>query len=164
MWLLPLCWRFYVFLFDALFQITTLPDQFPDAHAAMNKLRLEYVVSVEGLVRSRPGDSVNKKMKTGSIEVFLWFPWRVVCWRLSLQRAFVVSRKLGAWKELLPGALRHSFKQRLDTLIPVHVRDINALLGGNAESAKHFVHDRVHSYELSDSKLNVVMIVRSNLF
>ncbi|PQP92242.1 aspartate--tRNA ligase chloroplastic/mitochondrial [Prunus yedoensis var. nudiflora] len=50
-------------------QVTTLPDTFPDAHSAINDLRLEYVVAVEGVVRSRPADSVNKKMKTGSIEV-----------------------------------------------------------------------------------------------
>lgn len=35
----------------------------------VNKLRLEYVVAVEGLVRSRPSESVNKRMKTGTIEV-----------------------------------------------------------------------------------------------
>ncbi|XP_062021490.1 aspartate--tRNA ligase, chloroplastic/mitochondrial [Rosa rugosa] len=50
-------------------QVTTLPDAFPEAHSAVNDLRLEYVVAVEGLVRSRPPDSVNKKMKTGSIEI-----------------------------------------------------------------------------------------------
>ncbi|KAK1269820.1 hypothetical protein QJS04_geneDACA022120 [Acorus gramineus] len=50
-------------------QITTLPDQYPDAHLAVTKLRLEYVVAVEGVVRLRPSESVNKKMKTGSIEV-----------------------------------------------------------------------------------------------
>ncbi|XP_050363649.1 aspartate--tRNA ligase, chloroplastic/mitochondrial [Argentina anserina] len=50
-------------------QVATLPDAFPDAHNAVNDLRLEYVVAVEGLVRSRPADSVNKKMKTGSIEI-----------------------------------------------------------------------------------------------
>ncbi|CAN6554715.1 unnamed protein product [Malus baccata var. baccata] len=50
-------------------QVTTLPDTFPDAHSAVNDLRLEYVVAIEGLVRSRPADSINKKMKTGLIEV-----------------------------------------------------------------------------------------------
>ncbi|KAG2704029.1 hypothetical protein I3760_06G164400 [Carya illinoinensis] len=50
-------------------QITTLPDEFPDAHSTINDSRLEYVVSVEGIVRSRPSESVNKKMKTGLIEV-----------------------------------------------------------------------------------------------
>ncbi|CAA3019670.1 Aspartate--tRNA(Asp/Asn) ligase [Olea europaea subsp. europaea] len=50
-------------------QITTLPDEFPEAHSVVNDLRLEYVISVEGLVRQRPSESINKKMKTGSIEV-----------------------------------------------------------------------------------------------
>lgn len=51
------------------FQITTLPDEFPDAHSIVNDLRLEYVVALEGVVRPRPAESVNKKMKTGLIEV-----------------------------------------------------------------------------------------------
>ncbi|KAK6254088.1 hypothetical protein QUC31_015808 [Theobroma cacao] len=50
-------------------QITSLPDEFPDAHAAIKDLRLEYVAAVDGLVRSRPSEAVNKKMKTGTIEV-----------------------------------------------------------------------------------------------
>lgn len=37
----------------------------------VNDLRLEYVVSIEGIVRLRPSDSVNKNMKTGMIEVRL---------------------------------------------------------------------------------------------
>lgn len=51
------------------FQVTTLPDEFPDAHSVINDLRLEYVIAVEGVVRSRPSESLNKKMKTGMIEV-----------------------------------------------------------------------------------------------
>lgn len=50
-------------------QITTLPDDFPDAHSTVRDLRLEYVVAIEGVVRPRPAESVNKKMKTGTIEV-----------------------------------------------------------------------------------------------
>ncbi|KAL7002925.1 aspartate--tRNA ligase [Sarracenia purpurea var. burkii] len=50
-------------------QVTTLPDEFPDAHSIANDLRLEYVITVEGVVQSRPNESVNKKMKTGMIEV-----------------------------------------------------------------------------------------------
>ncbi|GLT96993.1 hypothetical protein SLE2022_145810 [Rubroshorea leprosula] len=50
-------------------QVTTLPDEFPVAHSTIKDLRLEYVIAVEGVVRSRPSESVNKKMKTGSIEV-----------------------------------------------------------------------------------------------
>ncbi|RZS27574.1 hypothetical protein BHM03_00061074 [Ensete ventricosum] len=49
-------------------QVTTLPEDYPDAYSIANKLRLEYVVAVEGLVRARPQESVNKKMKTGDIE------------------------------------------------------------------------------------------------
>ncbi|KAJ6671085.1 ASPARTATE--TRNA LIGASE MITOCHONDRIAL [Salix viminalis] len=50
-------------------QVATLPDEFPDAHSIINDLRVEYVVVVEGVVRSRPVESVNKKLVTGSIEV-----------------------------------------------------------------------------------------------
>lgn len=50
-------------------QVTTLPDDFPEAHAIVNDLRLEYVITVEGVVRPRPIESINKKMKTGFIEV-----------------------------------------------------------------------------------------------
>ncbi|XP_047150566.1 aspartate--tRNA ligase, chloroplastic/mitochondrial isoform X2 [Vigna umbellata] len=50
-------------------QVTTLPDEFPDAHSAINDLRLEYVIAIDGVVRSRPSESINKKMKTSSIEV-----------------------------------------------------------------------------------------------
>ncbi|CAN1184743.1 Aspartate--tRNA ligase, chloroplastic/mitochondrial, partial [Linum perenne] len=49
--------------------VTTLPDDFPDAHSVINDLRVEYVVAVEGVVRPRPSESVNKKMKTGLIEL-----------------------------------------------------------------------------------------------
>ncbi|CAN6826694.1 unnamed protein product [Brassica oleracea] len=50
-------------------QVRTLPDEFPEAHGLINDMRLEYVVSVEGTVRARPNESINKKMKTGVIEV-----------------------------------------------------------------------------------------------
>ncbi|KAM0954223.1 putative aspartate--tRNA ligase [Dioscorea sansibarensis] len=50
-------------------QVTTLPDEFPEAYAVANKVRVEYVIAVEGIVRSRPSESVNRKMKTGDIEV-----------------------------------------------------------------------------------------------
>lgn len=54
---------------DFVIKITTLPDEYPDAHSVVNKLRVEYVVAVEGVVRSRPSESVNPKMKTGAVEV-----------------------------------------------------------------------------------------------
>ncbi|XVE87154.1 hypothetical protein DITRI_Ditri18aG0093700 [Diplodiscus trichospermus] len=39
------------------------------AHATIKDLRLEYVVAVDGVVPSRPTESVNEKMKTGSVEL-----------------------------------------------------------------------------------------------
>ncbi|XP_021755166.1 aspartate--tRNA ligase, chloroplastic/mitochondrial-like [Chenopodium quinoa] len=50
-------------------QITTLPNDFPEAHSLVNNVRLEYVIAVEGVVRLRPGEAANKKMKTGMVEV-----------------------------------------------------------------------------------------------
>ncbi|KAL3651676.1 hypothetical protein CASFOL_004678 [Castilleja foliolosa] len=50
-------------------QVTTLPVEFPEAHSTVNDLRLEYVIAVEGVVRPRPVESINKKMKTGLVEV-----------------------------------------------------------------------------------------------
>ncbi|KAI4311187.1 hypothetical protein MLD38_036100 [Melastoma candidum] len=50
-------------------QITTLPNEFQHAHSIINDLRLEYVVSVEGSIRFRPAESINKRMKTGTIEI-----------------------------------------------------------------------------------------------
>ncbi|WCJ18587.1 Aspartate--tRNA(Asp/Asn) ligase [Euphorbia peplus] len=50
-------------------QVATLPGEFPDAHSVISDLRVEYVVAVEGVVRPRPSVSLNKKMKTGLIEV-----------------------------------------------------------------------------------------------
>ncbi|EEF40288.1 hypothetical protein RCOM_1382360 [Ricinus communis] len=38
--------------------VTTLPDEFPDARSIINDLRLQYVVAVEGVVQSRPFESV----------------------------------------------------------------------------------------------------------
>jgi aspartyl-tRNA synthetase len=35
----------------------------------VNKLRVESVVAVEGVVRPRPADAINADMKTGAIEV-----------------------------------------------------------------------------------------------
>lgn len=75
--LLILCIHFLVLApvfdgFEVKFQVTTLPDDFPDAHSLINDLRLEYVIAVEGVVRSRPSESINKKMKTGLIEVLFY--------------------------------------------------------------------------------------------
>ncbi|KAF6176888.1 hypothetical protein GIB67_025948 [Kingdonia uniflora] len=50
-------------------QVTTLPEKFHDAHLIVNEVRLEYVVAVEGLIRARPTESINMKMKNDVIEV-----------------------------------------------------------------------------------------------
>ncbi|KAF6176222.1 hypothetical protein GIB67_023513, partial [Kingdonia uniflora] len=50
-------------------QVTTLPKKFHDAHLIVNEVRLEYVVAVEGLIRARPTESINMKMKNGVIEI-----------------------------------------------------------------------------------------------
>lgn len=50
-------------------QVTTLPDEFPVAHSSINNLRLEYVVAIQGIVRPRPNQSINNKIKTGFIEI-----------------------------------------------------------------------------------------------
>uniref|UniRef100_A0A0D9Y3E1 Aminoacyl-transfer RNA synthetases class-II family profile domain-containing protein n=1 Tax=Oryza glumipatula TaxID=40148 RepID=A0A0D9Y3E1_9ORYZ len=49
-------------------QVTTLPE-YPEVYAVVNKLRVESVVAVEGVVRSRPTEAINTDMKTGAIEV-----------------------------------------------------------------------------------------------
>jgi len=41
----------------------------PEAHHAMEEVRMEWVVQVEGLVRSRPEGTVNPTLATGEIEV-----------------------------------------------------------------------------------------------
>lgn len=55
----------FVLLFP---QVTTLPE-YPEVYAVVNKLRVESVVSVEGVVRLRPTESINADMSTGAIEV-----------------------------------------------------------------------------------------------
>ncbi|CAI0385671.1 unnamed protein product [Linum tenue] len=50
-------------------QVTTRRGDFPDAHSVVNELKVECVVAVEGVIRYRPSESVNTKMKTGLIEV-----------------------------------------------------------------------------------------------
>ncbi len=50
-------------------QITFDPKISKDAHTLADKLRSEWVISVEGTVVARPDDMINKKLKTGEIEV-----------------------------------------------------------------------------------------------
>jgi aspartyl-tRNA synthetase len=50
-------------------QVVIEPGQNEEAHRLGKELRNEFVVSVEGRVRKRPDDQVNKDMSTGSIDV-----------------------------------------------------------------------------------------------
>jgi aspartyl-tRNA synthetase len=50
-------------------QIVFEPDSDQVAYELAKKLRSEFVISVEGKVRKRPDDAVNKDMKTGLIDV-----------------------------------------------------------------------------------------------
>jgi aspartyl-tRNA synthetase len=50
-------------------QVTTLPE-YTEVYNIVNKLRVESVIAIEGVVRPRPADAINEDMKTGAIEVF----------------------------------------------------------------------------------------------
>ena len=50
-------------------QIVTDPDKFPAAATAIEGMKNEWVIQVEGIVRQRPSDQFNPKMPTGEIEL-----------------------------------------------------------------------------------------------
>jgi aspartyl-tRNA synthetase len=50
-------------------QVVTSRDDAPDAHAAADSARSEWVVQVSGLVRERPAGTANAELPTGEIEV-----------------------------------------------------------------------------------------------
>jgi len=52
-------------------QIVFEPDHNQEAHQIGKELRNEFVISVEGTVRKRPKDQVNKEMTTGEIDVIV---------------------------------------------------------------------------------------------
>lgn len=52
-----------------LVQVVFDPDN-KEAHALASELRNEYCIKVEGVVKARPSDQINKKMATGEIEVY----------------------------------------------------------------------------------------------
>ncbi|MDB9519299.1 aspartate--tRNA ligase [Roseofilum reptotaenium CS-1145] len=51
-------------------QIVSDPDRTPDSYGLAEKLRNEYVVTIEGRVTQRPEDSLNPKIATGEIEIY----------------------------------------------------------------------------------------------
>jgi len=50
-------------------QVVFEPDINKDAYELSKKLRSEFVISIEGLVRKRPEDAINKDLETGRIDV-----------------------------------------------------------------------------------------------
>lgn len=50
-------------------QVVVSSDAAPEAHAVASDVRGEYVIQVQGVVRSRPADQVNAEWPTGEIEV-----------------------------------------------------------------------------------------------
>ena len=52
-------------------QIIFEPEHNQEAHQIGKELRNEFVISVEGTVRERPKDQINKKMTTGEIDVIV---------------------------------------------------------------------------------------------
>ena len=50
-------------------QVVTSADDAPDAHAAADPTRNEWVVQVEGVVRARPDGTVNAELATGEVEI-----------------------------------------------------------------------------------------------
>jgi len=70
-------------------QIVTDPDKFPEAAKAIEGLKNEWVVQVEGPVRMRPADQFNPKMPTGEIELVAH---KVTVLNPAKAMPFVVSR------------------------------------------------------------------------
>ncbi|MBE0573143.1 MAG: aspartate--tRNA ligase [Ignavibacteriaceae bacterium] len=50
-------------------QVVFEPDINKEAYELAKKLRSEFVISVEGTVRKRPEDAINKELETGSVDV-----------------------------------------------------------------------------------------------
>jgi aspartyl-tRNA synthetase len=50
-------------------QVVTSADEAPEAHAAADPARGEWVVQVEGTVRERPAGTANAELSTGAIEI-----------------------------------------------------------------------------------------------
>lgn len=55
---------------SGLFQIVADPQVNPQVHEIFQELRSEFVVKVEGKITKRPDDTINEKLKTGTIEMY----------------------------------------------------------------------------------------------
>ncbi len=53
-----------------LFQLVADPQINPEVHKVLSKIKPEFVIQVEGEVSKRPDDTINTKLKTGTIEMY----------------------------------------------------------------------------------------------
>ena len=56
---------------SGILQVVFSPDVSGDAHARAHDLRSEYVISVSGKIRTRPGGTENPNMPTGMVEMYV---------------------------------------------------------------------------------------------
>ncbi len=55
---------------SGLFQVVADPKVNPEVYETFGKLRSEFVVQVKGVVSKRPDDTINDRLKTGTIEIY----------------------------------------------------------------------------------------------
>ena len=53
-----------------LFQLVADPQVNPEVHAILSKIKPEYVIQAEGKISKRPDETINEKLKTGTIEMY----------------------------------------------------------------------------------------------
>ena len=53
-----------------LFQLVADPQVNPEVHEVLSKVKSEYVIQVTGKVSKRPDETINNKLKTGTIEMY----------------------------------------------------------------------------------------------
>lgn len=61
-----------------------LPE-YPEVYNIVNKLRVESVVAVEGVIQPRPVDAINADMRTGTIEVLIGRRHTLSCFGINRQ-------------------------------------------------------------------------------
>ena len=55
---------------SGLFQLVADPSVNPEVHAVLSKIKPEYVIQAKGKISHRPDDTINDKLKTGTIEMY----------------------------------------------------------------------------------------------
>ena len=55
---------------SGLFQLVADPSVNPEVHAILSKIKPEYVIQARGKISHRPDDTINEKLKTGTIEMY----------------------------------------------------------------------------------------------